>query len=78
MVKPTTKLGYYYGLNRDKEPVDRPAYSGGEKFAQGREPRRKAGSALGIDLVSGTGQPPTLPPPYVGGAELRNLDISGI
>lgn len=78
MVKPTTKLGYYYGLNRNKEPSERPGYSGGEKFAEAREPRRKAGNALGIDLVSGTGQPPTLPPPFVGGAELRNLDISGI
>lgn len=78
MVKPTTRLGYYYGLGRDKEPAERAPYSGGEKFAESRGPRRKAGDALGIDLISGTGQPPTLPPPYVGGAELRNLDISGI
>lgn len=78
MVKPTTRLGYYYGLNRNKEPYERPGNTGGEKFAESREPRRKAGDALGIDLISGTGQPPTLPPPYAGGAELRNLDISGI
>jgi hypothetical protein len=78
VVKPKTRLGYYYGVNRNKEPAERAPYSGGEKFAEARVPRRKAGDALGIDLISGTGQPPTLPPPYVGGAELRNLDISGI
>ena len=78
MVRPKTRLGYYYGVGRDRTPQERAPYSGGEKFAEGRQPRRKAGDALGIDLISGTGQPPTLPPPYVGGAELRNLDISGI
>ena len=52
-IRPTTKLGYREGIRphrwRVKNPYA-PEYSGAEKFVSSREPRRYAGSKLGIDL----------------------------
>jgi len=53
----------------------------GGYFAVGsRLPRerksRLAGDAFNLNLIGSTGNPPILPAPYVGGAELRNMDIS--
>ena len=53
---------------------------GGGYFAIGdRLPRerrsRLAGDAFNLNLIGSTGNPPLLPAPYIGGAELRNLDV---
>jgi len=55
--------------------------SGGAPLAVGArvpKPRvsRLAGDAFNLNLEGTTGNPPILPAPYVGGAELRNMDIS--
>ena len=55
-IRPTTKLGYREGIRphrwRVKNPYE-PEYSGAEKFSRSREPRRYAGTKIGIDLRSG-------------------------
>ena len=52
-IRPTTKLGYREGIRahrwRVRLPYE-PEHGGEEKFRASREPRRVAGSRLGIDL----------------------------
>tara|TARA_R100001510_G_scaffold31125_1_gene27783 strand:- start:355 stop:534 length:180 start_codon:yes stop_codon:yes gene_type:complete len=55
-IRPTTKLGYREGARPHRWRVKNPyevEYGGGEKFRKSIEPRRFAGSALGINLRSG-------------------------
>jgi len=53
MVKPTTRLGYTLGIQRDTRPYERPGATGAEKFqslvgdmgavyAMGRQPERES------------------------------------
>lgn len=81
------KLGYMLGISKNERPYEAPLPTNAgdfQAFIEGlavgarfpRERRSKlAGDAFNLDLATSTGNPPTLPPPYVGGAELRNLDI---
>jgi len=85
------KLGYMLGIRENKSPYEAPLATNqgdfqglipaeGGYFAVGsRLPRerksRLAGDAFNLNLVGSTGNPPLLPAPYIGGAELRNLDI---
>ena len=52
-IKPTTRLGYRESARphsfRQRIPYE-PEHGGEEKFRASREPRRYAGSKLGIDL----------------------------
>jgi|694.fasta_scaffold58789_9 hypothetical protein len=56
-----------------------PGGGGGYLGVGARLPRerksRLAGDAFNLNLIGSTGNPPALPAPYIGGAELRNLDI---
>ncbi len=52
-IRPTTRLGYREGIRPHRWRVRLPYESedgGGEKFVRSREPRRYAGTKLGIDL----------------------------
>lgn len=85
------KLGYMLGIHENKKPYEAPLATNqgdfqglipteGGYFAVGsRLPRerksRLAGDAFNLNLVGSTGNPPLLPAPYIGGAELRNLDV---
>jgi hypothetical protein len=85
------KLGYMLGIRENKRPYEAPLATNqgdfqgvipteGGYFAVGsRLPRerqsRLAGDAFNLNLVGSTGNPPLLPAPYIGGAELRNLDV---
>lgn len=56
-----------------------PGGGGGVLGIGARLPRerrsRLAGDAFNLNLIGSTGNPPALPAPYIGGAELRNLDV---
>jgi len=65
MVKPTTRLGYIYGLRRDRVPSEQALPSNADKFATGRR-SRMAGDLLELDLLV----PNELPSPYVKGDKL--------
>tara|TARA_B100000131_G_scaffold51794_1_gene46425 strand:+ start:1003 stop:1173 length:171 start_codon:yes stop_codon:yes gene_type:complete len=52
-IRPTTKVGYREGIRPHRWRVKNPyevEYGGGEKFVRSREPRRYAGTKLGVDL----------------------------
>lgn len=73
-------LGYMYGIRGAKQQSERPAPTGGEKFAtaQGgkRGPaNRKAGQAFGLNLKEGTGLPQAFTAPMMGSAELRTPNL---
>ena len=54
-IRPTTKLGYREGIRPHRWRVREPYEvedGDAEKFAASREPRRYAGSKLGIDLTA--------------------------
>ena len=86
-----TRMGYMLGISRNTLPFEPalPTNQGdfqgvipteGGYFAVGsRLPRerrsRLAGDAFNLNLIGSTGNPPLLPAPYIGGAELRNLDV---
>lgn len=85
------KLGYMLGLRENKRPYEAPLATNqgdfqgllpteGGYFAVGsripaERKSRLAGDAFNLNLVGSTGNPPLLPAPYIGGAELRNLDV---
>lgn len=89
MRKAGEKLGYMLGVAMDRTPYETALKTNAGDFqamdSQGlavgsRYPRQQVsklrGDVFNLDLSSSTGNPPMLPAPYVGGAELRNLDLS--
>ena len=80
-------MGYVLGINTNRRPYEAPLATNQEDFQtfigteaigarQAREPKlRLAGDAFNLNLQS-SGDIPLLRTPYVGGAELRNLDSS--
>ena len=85
------KLGYTLGISENRRPYEAPLRTnqgdfqgllpteGGYLAIGARLPRerrsRLAGDAFNLNLIGSTGNPPLLPAPYIGGAELRNLDV---
>lgn len=85
------KLGYTLGIRENRQPYKAPLATnqgdfqglipteGGYLAVGSRLPRerrsRLAGDAFNLNLIGSTGNPPLLPAPYIGGAELRNLDV---
>ena len=65
MVKPTTELGYMYGIRRNAVPRERSGPSNAGKFFYGQR-GRMAGERLQLDLL----QPEELPGPYTKGDRL--------
>ncbi len=86
-----TRMGYMLGIVQNKRPYEAPLGTnqgdfqgmipteGGYYAVGSRLPRerrsRLAGDAFNLNLMGSTGNPPLLPAPYIGGAELRNLDV---
>ena len=84
-------MGYMLGISQNKRPSEAPLATnqgdfqgllpteGGYYAVGSRLPRerksRLAGDAFNLNLIGSTGNPPALPAPYIGGAELRNLDV---
>jgi hypothetical protein len=91
MDKAGVRMGYTVGIAQNRRPYEAPLATNqgdfqgilpteGGYFAVGsRLPRerksRLAGDAFNLNLIGSTGNPPLLPAPYIGGAELRNLDV---
>jgi hypothetical protein len=92
MDKAGTRMGYMLGILQNKRPYESPLATnqgdfqgllpteGGYYAVGSRLPRerksRLAGDAFNLNLIGSTGNPPSLPAPYVGGAEFRNLDVT--
>jgi hypothetical protein len=90
MIKPKSRLGYMYGLNVKNIPYETPLKTGQEKFQSvyadqgayyavgGRMPRkeqRMAGDIFNLELTLSPGTPAALPPPKIGGPELRTPEL---
>ena len=60
-VKPRTRLGYHFGVNREDIPKERRGTTGESKFREGRSRPRMAGE---INLL--TAEPDYLRPPIKG------------
>jgi hypothetical protein len=91
MDKAGTRMGYMLGISQNKRPYEAPLATnqgdfqgllpteGGYYAVGSRLPRerksRLAGDAFNLNLIGSTGNPTVLPAPYIGGAELRNLDV---
>ena len=91
MDKAGTRMGYMLGISQNKRPYEALLATnqgdfqglipteGGYYAIGARLPRerksRLAGDAFNLNLIGSTGNPPALPAPYIGGAELRNLDV---
>lgn len=65
MVKPTTELGYMYGIRRNAVPGERPGESNAGRFFYGQRPRM-AGDRVRLDLL----EPEAIPRPYTKGDRL--------
>lgn len=65
MVKPTTELGYMYGIRRNAVPSERPGESNAGRFFYGNRPRM-AGDRVKLDLL----EPEAIPRPYTKGDRL--------
>lgn len=91
MDKAGTRMGYTLGISSNLRPYEAALRTnegdfqgllpteGGYLAIGARLPRerrsRLAGDAFNLNLVGSIGNQPPLPAPYVGGAELRNLDV---